>query len=138
MGLRRWTALVSLSVFIFSVFSLWQNGLHLGLDFTGGSQIEVSYQQAADLSSIRKQLVIHGYHGAVVQHYGRCSDVLITLPPGAKQIETDLDKKLNQVLPGGVLRSVNFIGPQVGKELTTSGLELWSKILQRTAFVILM
>ncbi len=121
MGIRKWTAVFSTLVFIWSIVGLAIYGLNFGLDFTGGLQIEAHYQQAAKLPQIRSNLNNAGFSEAKVQSYGTSEDVLITLKEN-KTIEKD--KIVNQVvsvLPGAKIQRVDFVGAQVGKELATRG-----------------
>ena len=122
MALRRWTALFSVLVFVFSIFFLWHDGLHLGLDFTGGSQVELSFDKVANLPLIRQALNQHGIKRAVVQHYGHSQEVLLTLPPQSQSTQASLAKLLKIALPKAQIQSINYVGPQVGKELAISGL----------------
>lgn len=122
MGLRGVTAIFSILLFVASISSLVVNGLNLGLDFTGGTQIEVSYQQSANLNKIRNELLKSGFTRAVVQSYGSSTDVLITIPPHKSLKQNDLVNKALGALPGSKLRRNDFIGPQVGKELTRKGI----------------
>jgi preprotein translocase subunit SecF len=119
------TTAISLLTFLFSVWALWDKGLNLGVDFTGGTVIEVSYSQAADLLAIRGALEKTGLPEVSVQSFGTSRDVLIRLPVrgGANAAETS-----NQVMAAlrGAdasveLKRVDFVGPQVGKELYDSG-----------------
>lgn len=124
MAQRKWAALVSTILFILSIVSLAMNGLNWGLDFTGGTQIQISYQQAADISQIRETLQKAGFDDAVVISYGTSKDVLISLAPKRNANETNKDAVVNQVvqmLPGATLQQVDYIGPQVGQELATKG-----------------
>ncbi|SEH06876.1 protein translocase subunit SecF [Candidatus Venteria ishoeyi] len=116
---------VSAALILISIGSLIVQGLNFGLDFTGGTLVEVGYEQAADLEKIRAQLSAGGYADAVVQHFGTDKEVLIRLGVHA-------DKK-NDVLSNEVLallradgatikmRRAEFVGPQVGKELVEDG-----------------
>src|SRR3990167_1388274 len=119
---RKWAALFSCILFAFSVFSLIVYHLHLGLDFTGGTQIEVTYPQAVDVNQIRSQLQQAGFSQAVVQQYGTDKDVLIRL--GLQKIadKDQFKEQLKTVLPGGTLEQIQYIGPQVGKALATNGI----------------
>ena len=121
MGPRKWLGLVSIALVIGSLVSLTINFLNLGLDFTGGTQIEVEYPQAAQLPAIRQALEDSAFGEASVQHFGRPEEVLLRLPPVAGE---DKDKVGDQVLtilqnqtPGVLLKRVEFVGPQVGEEL---------------------
>lgn len=122
MGARRWTAMFSVMIFIISIAALAINGLKWGLDFTGGTQIEVSYPQAADLQLIRENLSKIGFREAQVVSYGTSTDVLISIAPRADVVQSLLVQQVMGVLPGAEKRRVDFVGPQVGQELATKGL----------------
>lgn len=121
MGARKYTALLSAFLFIASLASLMIYGLQWGLDFTGGTQIEVAYKQAANLPKIRQDLSKAGFKEAVVLSYGRATDVQINIGPREYMNQSQLVDKLMQALPGASKRRVDFVGPQVGKELATKG-----------------
>lgn len=121
MGARKWAALLSILIFVLSIGALCVNGLKWGLDFTGGTQIEVSYSQAADLTSIREKLYGIGFKEAQVVSYGTSKDVLISIAPRADLEQLTLVDQVMQVLPGATKQRVEFVGPQVGQELATKG-----------------
>lgn len=121
MGARRWTAAFSLLIFVVSISALLVNGLKWGLDFTGGTQIEVTYPQAADLAQIRDSLNKIGFTEAQVVSYGTSKDVLISIAPRADKNQSGLVGEVMSVLPGATKQRVDFVGPQVGKELATKG-----------------
>lgn len=121
MGARKWAALLSILIFVVSITALIMNGLTWGLDFTGGTQIEVSYDQAADLPSIRKNLYDAGFNEAQVISYGTSKDVLISIAPRSDLDQTLLVDRVMDVLPGAEKKRVEFVGPQVGQELATKG-----------------
>ncbi|KTD06997.1 protein translocase subunit SecF [Legionella jamestowniensis] len=121
MGARKWTALLSALIFVVSIGALLINGLKWGLDFTGGTQIEVSYPQAVDLETIRNNLYKAGFKEAQVISYGTSKDVLISIAPRADIDQTVLVDKVMQQLPGATKQRVDFVGPQVGQELATKG-----------------
>lgn len=136
MGLRKWTAMLSLLLFIGSIASLIMNGLNWGLDFKGGAQIEVRYPQAADLSNIRTQLSRAGFEKAVVQSYGASTDVLINLPAEADVNQQQLSSKVMAGLPGATLRRVDLVGPQMGQELANKGaLAILVALLSTMAYI---
>ena len=117
--------IISLVTFLLAVFFLLTKGLHLSVEFTGGTLIEVNYQQAADLEKIRGALGKSGFTDFSVQNFGSSQDVLIRLPlreaqDTAKQGETVM-QALTAETPGATLRRVEFVGPQVGKELAENG-----------------
>ena len=121
MGARKWTALLSGFIFIISIAALSLNGLKWGLDFTGGTQIEVTYPDAADLVLIREQLHRIGFTEAQVIRYGASNDVLISIAPRATQTQAALVDPIMNALPGATKQRVDFVGPQVGAELATKG-----------------
>ncbi|MBA3537611.1 MAG: protein translocase subunit SecF [Tatlockia sp.] len=122
MGARKWTALFSALIFVVSLAALFTNGLKWGLDFTGGTQIEITYpHQAADLSVIRDNLYKAGFKEAQVVSYGTSKDVLISIAPRADLEQSLLADKVMAQLPGAVKQRVDFVGPQVGQELATKG-----------------
>jgi len=128
MAQRKWAAMLSVILCVFSLVVLTINGLNWGLDFTGGTQIQVSYSQAADLVQIHDNLEKAGFPEAVVISYGTSKDVLISLVPKEKNPEmtdekaqTAMVKQALAALPGAKLDQVNYIGPQVGQEMTSKG-----------------
>jgi preprotein translocase subunit SecF len=121
MGARRWTAMFSILVFVVSISALAIQGLKWGLDFTGGTQIEVSYTTPADLSSIRQELAKAGFKEAQVVSYGTSKDVLISIAPREDKEQARLVDQVMNALPGAVKQRVDFVGPQVGQELATKG-----------------
>ncbi|MBA2650052.1 MAG: protein translocase subunit SecF [Legionella sp.] len=121
MGARRWTATFSILIFIISMAALSIYGLKWGLDFTGGTQIEVSYPQAVDLQLIRENLSKIGFKEAQVVSYGTSKDVLISIAPRQAVQQSSLVDQVMSVLPGASKQRVEFVGPQVGHELATKG-----------------
>jgi preprotein translocase subunit SecF len=125
MSYGRYTTSISLVTFLFAVFFLATKGLNFGVDFTGGTVIEVHYAQTADLNKVRDQLGTIGLHDALVQNFGSSADVLIQVPlkqnkVGAKLSEQVIDS-LHQQDASVQLRRVEFVGPQVGKDLVENG-----------------
>jgi preprotein translocase subunit SecF len=125
MSYGRYTTSISLVTFLFAVFFLATKGLNFGVDFTGGTVIEVHYSQTADLNKVRDQLNTIGLHDALVQNFGSSADVLIQVPlkqnkVGAKLSEQVIDS-LHQQDASVQLRRVEFVGPQVGKDLVENG-----------------
>jgi len=122
MGLRKIAAIFSAVLLIASVASLSTKGLVLGLDFSGGTQIKVGYEQPADVAAIRQQLEGAGFEGPVVIQYGSETDVLIRLQGKPEQ---GLSEQVYDVLEDGSeaveLRRVDFVGPQIGEELREDG-----------------
>ena len=116
---------ISVITFLVAVASLSIKGLHLGVDFTGGTVLEVSYQQPPDLNRIRDRMVKIGFADPSVQNFGTARDVLIRLPVKEGVTSAKLSELVMQELrqlDGAVdLRRVEFVGPQVGKELLENG-----------------
>jgi preprotein translocase subunit SecF len=121
MGVRKYTALFSILICLASVAALAFHGLKWGLDFTGGTQIQVSYPKAVELQGIRKNLSDIGFKEAQVVSYGTSKDVLISIAPRADKVQATLVSEVMAALPGAVKERVDFVGPQVGKELATKG-----------------
>lgn len=122
MGARYWTAIFSVLIFIVSIGALAINGLKWGLDFTGGTQIEINFPDAAKLSDVRASLHQAGFKEAQVVSYGTSRDVLISIAPRNDLNQTTLVQNVLKVLPGAKAMRVDYVGPQVGKELATKGL----------------
>ncbi|MDR3221092.1 MAG: protein translocase subunit SecF, partial [Candidatus Accumulibacter sp.] len=116
---------ISLITFVLAVFFLSYRGLHLSVEFTGGTLIEVSYAQAADLERIREGLSKTGYTDVTVQNFGSSRDVMIRMPLKGEQNSAKIGeavmRALNAEAPGAELRRVEFVGPQVGRELAENG-----------------
>ena len=125
MSYGRYTTTISLVTFILAVFFIVTRGLNFGVDFTGGTVMEVHYSQAADLASVRGQLADMGLHDVSVQNFGSSHDVLLQVSlkqnvVGAKLSEQILDK-LRKQDAGVEMRRVEFVGPQVGQDLVENG-----------------
>ncbi|MEQ8288738.1 MAG: protein translocase subunit SecF [Gammaproteobacteria bacterium] len=122
MGKRRITAMISGVLLVASILSLSLQGLNLGIDFTGGTIVEIGYQQAADLDQVRQQLLQSEFSDAVVQYFGTANDILIRIPPLEGMNSADVSNKVLSMLGDGVeMRRVEFVGPQVGEELKNDG-----------------
>jgi len=126
MGKRKLALLLSISALLVAVASIAMRGLDLGIDFTGGTLVEVGYEQPADLTQVRGTLAAAGFKDATVQHFGTSKDVLVRLAPRGDMSSADLSNKafaaLQEVSEGKAdLRRVEFVGPQVGEELTEDG-----------------
>jgi preprotein translocase subunit SecF len=128
MSRRKLAFVLSVTLMVLSVVSLATRGLNFGLDFTGGMLIEVSYPSAPQISEVRANLENAGLEDAVVQTFGTASDIVVRLPP---RDEEESDAKLSTVVLAAlqqdvdgdiVMRRVEFVGPQVGEELTEQGI----------------
>jgi preprotein translocase subunit SecF len=126
MALRKAAMILSATLIVISLGSLMTQKLNLGIDFTGGSVIEVGYPEAVDLQPIRQVLEANGFNDAVVQHFGSAKEVLIRLVPRVDQDKAELTSQiiilLNEANEQSLdVRRVDFVGPQVGDELTEDG-----------------
>lgn len=127
MKLTRPTTILSLILMVIAIWSFAVKGLNWGLDFTGGTLIEVGFSQSADLEELRGVLAEHGFDDAVVQNFGTTRDVLIRIPPreAAENAEAIGDQLFNlmvsEVDTDVTLRRVEFVGPSVGDELVEAG-----------------
>lgn len=118
---------ISLVTFLAAVFFLFSRGLHLSVEFTGGTLMEVSYSQAADLGAIRESIGKLGFADVQVQNFGTAKDVLIRMPvqkgSNASQQSERVMTELKATDATANLRRVEFVGPQVGDELAADGLK---------------
>jgi len=151
LGKRRLAFVISVVVIVISIGAIFARGLNLGIDFTGGTLVEIGYEQAVDVESVRGALAQNGFNDALVQHFGTSKDVLIRLPAKISSKTTkaaEISSNVMQALraesaevpveqPGkttqqcnvdGVvkdcsiqMRRVEFVGPQVGDELKNQG-----------------
>lgn len=122
MGMRKIAATISIVAILVSIISLSVKGLEFGLDFTGGTLVEVEYHQAPKLSDVRQTLISAGYEGVVVQNFGADTSVLVRLAQ-------DFNDKVGQEVLGSLkasganveLKRAEFVGAQVGEELREQG-----------------
>ncbi len=121
MGQRKIALIMSVILVLLSLAAVFTKGLNLGIDFTGGTLVEIGYQEAADLNDIRSRLADSEFKDAVVQNFGSPRDVLIRLSTEGELAQADVSTKVLEVLPGSEMRRVEFVGPQVGEELTEDG-----------------
>ncbi len=133
MGKRHIAMALSIFLIIVSLVSIFTRGLDWGLDFTGGTLVEVRYEQQAELGNIRKTLHENGFADAMVQHFGTTRDVLIRLGVREGSEEESKDKPKKDPLSTTILRllekdgkevsmrRVEYVGPQIGSELVEKG-----------------
>ncbi len=126
MGRRRMAFVFSAVVLLVSVVSLSLQTLNFGIDFTGGTLVEVGYEQPVELEPVRDRLAAAGFSDGTVQHFGTARDVLIRLAPRETVSQAELSDQVIAVLRRDAsnpveLRRVAFVGPQVGEELTEQG-----------------
>jgi preprotein translocase subunit SecF len=113
---------VSAFMVLLALISLGFRGLNLGLDFTGGTLVEVAFPEAVDPEKVRGTLVAAGFQNGVVQYFGTEQDLLIRMPPQSSKEQANMGDQvlatLATVFPGVEMRQSNFVGPAVGEELT--------------------
>jgi preprotein translocase subunit SecF len=124
---------VSLVTFLLAVFFLVSRGLHLSVEFTGGTVMEVGYSQPADVGKVRTVIAGLGYTDIQVQNFGTARDVMIRLPAqkgvsSAQQSEAAFGA-LKNANPDATLRRQEFVGPQVGEELAVDGLKALGMVI---------
>ena len=125
MSYGRLTTSISLVTFILAVFFLASKGLNFGVDFTGGTVMEMHYAQAPDMNKVRSELAEIGFHDAQAQNFGSSHDVLIQVPVKKDSTSSSVSEKVLAKLKSGDtsidMRRVEFVGPQVGRELFDNG-----------------
>jgi preprotein translocase subunit SecF len=125
LGVRKLAMIMSVVVLLGAVASLAVHGLNFGVDFTGGVTVQVAYPKSADLKQVRSDLAASGFENAVAQNYGTPQDVLIRLQTAKGESDKDAGNKvlaaLQKSAPDVKLQQVNFVGPEVGKDLATKG-----------------
>ena len=125
MSYGRITTAISLITFLLAIFFLWSKGLHYGVDFTGGTAMEVSYPQAANIDGIRKAIASTGLKDVTVQNFGTSQDVLIRLPLVKEMSIAKLSETVTTALKNAdasvEVRRVESVGSQVGDELYANG-----------------
>ena len=123
MGVRNVAFAITVLLTVLALFSMFHKGMNYGLDFTGGTLIELTYEKPADLGLVREELVKAGYHDAVVQNFGATTDLLVRMPGEDPQLGNQVAAALQTV--GGdnpaTVKRVEFVGPQVGEELRDQG-----------------
>ena len=126
MGMRRIATIISVALLVISFVAIFTQGLNLGIDFTGGSSIEVRFDEPADLETVRGTLYEAGFDKAMVQHVDTARDVLIRIAPrpgeDRAEVSSHILDLMTQTGHGNVeMLSVDFVGPQVGEELRDRG-----------------
>ena len=118
---------ISFLTFAAAVFFLFSRGLHLSVEFTGGTVMEVSYSQPAELEKVRGTVAGLGFSDVQVQNFGTAADVIIRLPAQKGVSSAQQSDRVMAALkasdPSVTLRRTEFVGPQVGEELATDGLK---------------
>lgn len=123
MAIRNLAFAITLILTVVGIAALAVKGLNFGLDFTGGTLIELQYEQPADLERIKRELGQAGYTDAVVQSFGATTDVLIRMAGDDPQLGAKVGEALRVIDPAArfEIKRVEFVGPQVGEELRDQG-----------------
>jgi preprotein translocase subunit SecF len=123
MGVRNIAFAITMLLTVLALFSWFYKGLNFGLDFTGGTLIELTYERPADLHKVREELVASGYTEAVVQSFGATTDLLVRMPGEDPQLGSQVAEALRKTGADNpvTVKRVEFVGPQVGEELRDQG-----------------
>ena len=125
MGKRKYALVLSAALLVMALLSLGSKGLNMGLDFTGGSLLEVGFTEEVDPEEVRNFLQGAGFNSGTVQYFGTNRDLLIRMPPQPDANQSSLGDEIFAALksqyPEGELRQSNYVGPAVGDELTEDG-----------------
>ena len=125
MGMRKVTSIVSALLIIFSISTLSYQGLNLGIDFTGGTLVEVGYPEAVNLDKLRQSFSDSEFNDVAIQYFGSAKEILIRIPARQGLNSADVSSKLLDLLSSNnfsaEMRRVEFVGPQVGEELREDG-----------------
>ncbi|HCN64925.1 MAG TPA: protein translocase subunit SecF [Pseudomonas sp.] len=123
MGVRNVAFGVTVLLTVLALFSMFHKGMNYGLDFTGGTLIELTYEKPADLTKVRDELATAGFHDAVVQSFGATTDLLVRMPGDDPLLGNKVAAALGEADSANpaVIKRVEFVGPQVGEELRDQG-----------------
>ena len=124
LGRRKIAWVISIVLLLVSIASLSIRGLNLGIDFTGGTIVEVGYSQSVELAPVRAALATAQFDDVIVQHFGTAKDVLIRLPASDSVKAAEISNQVLRALESTgdpTMRRVEFVGPQVGDELRDDG-----------------
>jgi len=126
MSYGKLTTSISLITFILAIFFLFSRGLNLSVEFTGGTLMEVSYSTPVNVALVRNKIINLGYSQATVQNFGTANSLLIRLPnkkgANSAELSNQVFSQINTLAPDAQIKSVEFIGPEVGQDLVTNGL----------------
>jgi preprotein translocase subunit SecF len=121
MGKRRYAVVLTLILTVGSLVAIGVRGFNFGVDFTGGTLVELGFEQAADVEAIRHKLEESNFGNATVQLFGSPTAVLVRLPPMQEQSTAELSGRILALMPEAEMRRIEFVGPQIGEELTEDG-----------------
>ena len=125
MGSRKITSIISVLLIISSIISLSYQGLNLGIDFTGGTLVEVGYPKTVDLDKVRQSFGNSDFNDVAIQYFGSAKEILIRIPPQKGLNSADISSRILELISAentdAEMRRVEFVGPQVGEELREDG-----------------
>jgi len=125
MGSRKITSIISVLLIISSIISLSYQGLNLGIDFTGGTLVEVGYPKTVDLDKVRQSFGNSDFNDVAIQYFGSAKEILIRIPPQKGLNSADISSGILELISAentdAEMRRVEFVGPQVGEELREDG-----------------
>jgi preprotein translocase subunit SecF len=121
MSKRKFAAAFSITLALICIASLVLRGLNLGIDFTGGTLVELGFSQPADLDQVREKLHAAAFKGVSVQRFGSSHDVLVRVAPREELSSAEVSGRILSLIPGAEMRRVEFVGPQVGEDLRDKG-----------------
>jgi len=125
MASRKITSIISVLLIISSIISLSYQGLNLGIDFTGGTLVEVGYPEMVDLDKVRQSFSDSDFSDATIQYFGSAKEILIRIPPKKGLNSADISNRILELISANntniEMRRVEFVGPQVGEELREDG-----------------
>jgi preprotein translocase subunit SecF len=141
MGKRKIAAVASIAFVALAIFDIFFQGLNWGLDFTGGTLLEVQFPQPADPVAVRRVLEESGFEGGVVQHFGTERDVLVRMPPQLAREQAQMGDQMLDALrgydPGVRMMQSNYVGPAVGEELRDdAGLALIAALAMIMVYIL--
>jgi len=138
MAKRKWAAIFSVLICSISFIILFVNGLQWGLEFTGGTEVHIAFAKPANLDEIRQTMLQQGYKDVSVQTYGPVTNAMVRLSGELDMHQQTISEQVSNALPEAKILSVNYIGPQVGKELATDGaLALFVAMLGTAIYIAL-
>ncbi|MGH8659761.1 MAG: protein translocase subunit SecF [Gammaproteobacteria bacterium] len=121
MSKRKLAAVISGTLTVISIASLVVQGLNLGIDFTGGTLVEIGFSRPADLDQVREKLGSAEFKGVSVQRFGSSHDILVRVAPREELSSAELSNRILSLVPEAEMRRVEFVGPQVGEDLRDKG-----------------
>lgn len=138
MGVRKWAGALSITTAFLAIVALAVFHLNFSFEFTGGTEVHVTFPQAADIPKVREVLRTEGFQDVIVQTYGPATNIMIRLSGKQNVTESNLAADITRMLPDATVLRVSYIGPQVGEELATNGaLALFIAMLGTAIYIAL-